>query len=364
AQSALILINKLLEQFDVHVLVTSGTVTSAQLLEKRLPNKAMHQFMPLDQPKWCKRFLNYWKPDAALWIESELWPNMLRLTKKKKTPIILINARLSDVSFRRWSFFKSAAEKILKNFKLVLTQTERDQSRFEKLGAKKVIVTGNIKHSAAPLPYDESDLSELENALKNRSVWVYASTHDGEEELAARIHKKLKTDLPDLLTIIIPRHPERREDIKRKLNDDELDIGFRGDDKLQPNAETDIYIADTLGELGLFYHLSDIALIGRSFSHDGGGGHNPIEAAQLDCAVLTGPNIQFQQDLFNDMIADNAITRVTSEEELQKELHMLLTSKETREQQKKNAMKYAQKQTGIIDGVMEKIDPLLRKALK
>lgn len=363
AQSALIIIDRLLLSYtDIHVLITTGTVTSANLMAQRLPPRAIHQYCPLDHPKWVKAFMDYWRPNAALWLESELWPNTLRLLRKKKIPTILINARLSDSSFRRWKFFSGTAKKTLAPFKLVLTQTEKDQKRFEKLNAKKVHHTGNIKYCALPLPYNQGDLDTLLSAVNDRPFWVYASTHDGEEELAARVHDELKIDFPALLTIIVPRHPERRDDIARMLSSHSITL--RGAHKNLPKQSDDIYVADTLGELGLFYKAAPIAMIGRSFSNDGGGGHNPLEAAQLECAVLTGPNVQFQQEIFDDMIASNAAKRVESAAQLAFEIRTLFSNDKVLGQAQQDALKYTQSQLNMIDDVMHHIQPILNKAMK
>ena len=282
AQSALILIDTLLGRLnDVHILVTSGTKTSASLMEKKLPDRAFHQYYPLDHPAWVQRFLEHWKPNLVFWMESELWPNMLLNIHCRNIPAILVNARLSNTSFRRWNFFKNGAADILQTFSLILTQTARDSVRFQELGAGSVVVTDNLKYSARPLPCPEDAFKPLSAAIGARKTWLFASTHAGEEAMACRLHQILKNAYPDLLTIIAPRHPERGTDVDDLCKAQGLKTILRGQDHALPDAETDIYIANTLGELGLFYRLVPIACIGRSFSDDGGGGHNPVEAAQL-----------------------------------------------------------------------------------
>lgn len=362
AQSALILIEKLSAQnSSLHFLVTSGTKTSAALMAQRLPDNAVHQYYPLDHPSWIQKFLTHWNPDLVLWMESELWPNMLLALKKNKTPAFLINARLSQKSFSRWSYFRSSAFKILSSFTSILAQTKTDKDRFEKLGVDNVHVTDNLKYCAAPLPFDLGELNKLKTAMGHRPVWLFASTHDGEETLVARIHTSLKEIYPNLLTIIVPRHPERRDEISNQLNVMGLNVILRGDVKNLPNKTTDIYVADTLGELGLFYSLTDIAVIGRSFSHDGGGGHNPIEAAQLDCAVITGPNIQYQTQLFDDMFKMNAAKQVQTEEELQGMLKLYLSDKNAKNEAIQNAALFAKSKDNIIVDVLDHITPYLPK---
>lgn len=360
AQSALILIARIHQiQPNVNFLVTSGTLTSANLMAKRLPPNAAHQFYPLDHPKWVKRFLNHWKPDLALWMESELWPNMLLTLKDKKIPAVLINARLSDKSYKRWKLLHGTIQKILSSFSLIMTQTDKDAERYKSLGAEQVFVTDNLKYSAAPLPYNETDLSKLQNAIGDRKIWLYASTHDGEESLACWLHKNLKQTHSNLLTIIVPRHPERRNDIEKECKSAGLSVSMRGENKNLPNDKTDIYIADTLGELGLFYRLSPIAMIGRSFSNDGGGGHNPIEAAQLDCAVLTGPNVQYQTEIFETMIAKRAAEQMTDKIALKDKLNLLLTDVIARQKMLDAATNFANSKNHIVDIVIENVMPFL-----
>jgi 3-deoxy-D-manno-octulosonic-acid transferase len=352
AQSALILIEKIQKiEAKIHFLITSGTVTSANLMAERLPKRAFHQYVPLDNPIWINRFLDHWQPDLIFWMESELWPCTLDSIKRRNIPTLLINARLSDNSFNKWKIAKNFAHKILSAFNIIITQTEKDTQRYKKLTTQKVITTDNIKYSAALLPCNETDLKNLNKAIGKRPFWVYASTHEGEETLACDLHEKLKIQYHDLLTIIVPRHPERRE----ILQDIHPKATMRGPSKALPTSQTDIYIADTLGELGLFYRVSPIAMIGRSFSHDGGGGHNPIEAAQLDCAIMTGPNIQFQKEIFDALLNANAAIQVQTAKEFEKQLALLLRNDDLRKTYQENAKNFANSKNKAVDEVMEQI---------
>lgn len=361
SQSALILIEAMGKQLPgINVLVTTGTITSAALMARRLPAFAFHQFAPLDHPDWVSSFLNHWKPDFALWMESELWPNTLRAIKKRGIQSVLVNARLSDKSFSNWMRVKSLAASVLGCFTLILAQTEQDAAHFRALGAANVIVGDNIKYSASPLPYDQLALSGLKLTIGDRRIWVYASTHAGEEELACRIHKRLRETIPDILTIIVPRHPERRNDVAEVCFQHSLKFRLRSNNVALPAPDDDIYIADTLGELGLFYNLSPIAMIGRSFSNDGGGGHNPVEAAQLGCAVLTGPHNQFQRQLYDDMQSDGAVVEVQSEDELFAVLDELLTEEHTLKELQKKTAAFVARKAHVIDHVLERLLPLVR----
>ncbi len=357
AQSALVLISKLLEQNkNLNIMVTTGTLTSAQMMDKNLPAQSFHQFYPLDHPKWVAKFLNHWKPDAVLWMESELWANMLHEIKKRQIPAILVNARMSEKSFNSWKYFKSLAKTTLSAFDKILCQTDTDKQYFTELGAEKVIVTDNLKYSSPALAYDKDD---LENLSTTRPLWLYASTHKGEEDLACRAHIEIKKQFPDLLTIIVPRHPDRREEIAQSCDKFGLNIKFRGSKKDLPEKDTDIYIADTLGELGLFYRLSPLACIGRSFSDDGGGGHNPIEAAQLDCAVIHGKNIQNLQDIFDEMDKVKAAICIYNAKDLATTIKSLLHDDERLLKLQEAGKQYSNDKNNVIEKVMSELKPIL-----
>ncbi len=360
AQSALILIDALERRAPgINILVTTGTVTSAAQMERRLPAFAVHQYIPLDHPAWVENFLNHWRPDLVLWMESELWPNMLGGIKRRNIPASLVNARLSDRSHRNWRFAPDAAKEVLRTFSLILAQTEKDASHYRDLGADNVIVTDNIKYSAAPLPHDDLALAALKLAVEGRPVWVYASTHAGEESLACRVHKSLRETIPNLLTIVVPRHPQRREEIAGACFENGVKYTLRSQNAALPSPDDDMYIADTMGELGLFYTLCDIAMIGRSFSNDGGGGHNPVEAAQLGCAVLTGPNNQYQRQLYDDMRAGFAVIEAQDEDDLTTALRELFTDAQKLKTLQERCTEFANAKTHVIDGVFDKLAALL-----
>jgi 3-deoxy-D-manno-octulosonic-acid transferase len=359
AQSMLRLITLFLEQNkNASVLVTSITRTSAELLEKRLPVRAIHQYLPVDRPKWVKRFLDYWHPDLVLWAESELWPAILSEISKRHLPMALINARMSPKSFRNWSRVKGLAQDILSAFTVILTQTDYDRNSFMQLGGRSVVSVGNIKFASPPLPVDEKDLVTLKNAVGNRPLWLYASTHAGEEELAAQVHITLKHEFPDLLTIIVPRHPERRVSISDELQPFGLSITFRTENKILPYDKTDIYIADTLGELGLFYALSPLSMIGRSFSADGGGGHNPLEAAQLRSAVLHGKNIQNLRDIYDPMDAAEAALCLEAPDNLAPAVRNFLKNTGDLKKLAEKGYDYAKGQEQILSRVVEELEPV------
>ncbi len=362
AQSALTLIHALLNSApELHILVTTGTLTSAKLMEKNLPPRAFHQFYPLDHPNWTKRFLQHWQPDLILWMESELWPNMLRHISEQKIPAALINARLSSASYKKWRLARPVIKKLLSSFSMILCQTHSDEKLFKNLGANNTHVSDNLKYSAAPLAIDDAALSNFTTALQGRPCWVYASTHQGEETLAAQTHEILQDKFPDLLSIIIPRHPNRRDEIMTDLSTYHLKTCLRGEGAALPSADTDIYIADTLGELGLFYRASPIAVIGRSFSADGGGGHNPIEAAQLGCAILHGPHVQNLQAIFDEMNRADASTALNHKKDLATEIQKLLENPKLLSEKQGRATEFAQSKARVLPRVLNHLSPLLQE---
>lgn len=363
AQSALILLKTMRRDFpDVKFLVTTGTLTSAALMKKRLPDWAMHQYYPLDHPKWVRQFLDHWRPDIAIWIESELWPNMLLEMGKRQIPVALVNARMSDRSLRRWGYAPRSARYVLRVFDLILAQTDKDAHAYKSLGAHNVVTTDSLKYAADPLPVDRDELSRFERALDTRVGWLYASTHEGEEDLAFQIHKDLKENFPTLLTIIAPRAPERAGEIMNKCRQAGLTIHQRSANPAPPDPETDIYLADTLGELGLFYSLSGLCCVGRSLSRDGGGGHNPIEAAQLRSAVLHGPNVGNFTKIYEDMNQARAALRCEDDQELKHNLARLFFNPETIAHMQDTAHSFAREKEVILENVLGRLKPLFIQA--
>lgn len=356
AQSALILLEALLARDPaLHVLVTTGTVTSAQMMARRLPARALHQYVPLDQPDWVAAFLDHWRPDRILWMESELWPNMLAAVRARHIPAALVNARLSERSLRRWRLARNMVSEALSTFGVILAQTERDAANFRRLHASRVIVTDNIKYAAAPLPADEAALKALRDAIGGRPFWLYASTHAGEEELACRLQKELVQNIPGLLTVIAPRHPERREDIAAACAAAGVSYSLRSSGAL-PDAGTQVYIADTLGELGLLYRLAPVSCVGRSFSADGGGGHNPIEPALLGSAVIHGPHIQNLAALYDEMNEKGAALRLRDETDFAATLTRLLTDKAALTRLQKAGQDFVAEKNAVLERVLDALD--------
>lgn len=357
SQSALALVGRILDfRDDIHVLVTSGTVTSAKLLESRLPPRAMHQFVPVDLAAWVRRFHDRWRPNLALFVESEFWPNLVLETAARGCPLVLVNGRLSARSFARWRRAPGFARMLLGRFALCLGQTEQDRDRLAALGAPRTEYLGNLKYSAAPLPADQGALEELRRAADARPLWLAASTHPGEEELAADAHEALAGRHPGLLTVIVPRHPARGDEIASMLSARGLRVRRRSSGQ-SPAPEDDVYIADTLGELGLFYRLAEIVFIGGSTGSL--GGHNPLEAAQLHCAVLHGPDMANFRTVAADLKAAGAAVEVADAVELANEVDRLLRDDSARKDLANGARKVTAANADALDRVMEALTPFL-----
>ncbi|MCO6419336.1 3-deoxy-D-manno-octulosonic acid transferase [Siccirubricoccus sp. KC 17139] len=274
---------------DLTLLVTTVTVTGAKLLAQRLPPelapRVMHRFLPLDVPAWVARFLDAWRPDAVALVESELWPNLLAALRARQVPVALVNARLSARAARGWAWAPGLAREMLGGFRLVLAQSATDAARLRALGAPRVETPGNLKYAAPPLPAVPEALGALRAAIGGRPVFLAASTHPGEEAVVLGAHRALAPELPGLLTIIVPRHPERGAAIAAMAGG--LPLSRRATGAL-PAPEEAVHIADTLGELGLFYRLAGVCLVGGSLIPH--GGQNPLEPARLGCPILVGPH--------------------------------------------------------------------------
>ena len=294
-------------------LVTSGTVTSAIVMQKMLPPFAVHQYAPVDLPVVARRFLNHWDPNLALLLESEFWPNVLLGLDKRDIPRVLVNGRVSPESHRRWSALRPVIASLLAKFEICLAQSDRDTGFLEDLGATRAATTGNIKDAAEPLKADGATLEKLTAAVGERPLWVAASTHPGEEIAAAQVHKDLLRHYPDLLTIIVPRHPERGTDIYRDIERLGLSASRRGGgDAL--DVTTAIYVADTLGELGLWYRLAPVVFVGKSLK--GTGGQNPLEPARLNCALIFGPSMSNFEQISKDLLFYGAARRASDQFDL------------------------------------------------
>jgi len=308
------------------VLLTTGTLTSAALAASRLPQGAMHQFIPLDTPRAVKRFFAHWQPDLGLICESELWPNLILEAEKRKIPLGLINARLSERSFKRWRMMPQSAARLLRPLAFCLAQSEADAARFSSLGTRALCV-GNLKFDVPALPVSAEDAASLKAIIGTRPVFVAASTHPGEEALVLAAINAARAQHPELFSILVPRHPERGAEVAALCEKSGVTPARRSLGAM-PQAGDALYLADTLGELGLFYRLADIAFIGGSLVPT--GGHNPIEAAKHDAALITGPFIANFKPIFENLIAQGGAMMVQDQDALAQGLTTLLGDEATR----------------------------------
>jgi 3-deoxy-D-manno-octulosonic-acid transferase len=273
---------------DFAVLCTSGTVSSAQVAEQRFPRSVIHQFVPIDAPRFVERFFDHWKPDLALFVESDLWPNLIISAKERSIPLILVNGRVSERSFNRWRIIPSTIAALLRRFDLCLAQSAGHAARYRDLGAPRISTTGNLKLDVPEPPADAAALAALRAAVGDRPTIAAASTHAGEETALIEAHRRLRTTFPRLLTIIAPRHPDRGPGIVEIANAAGLSTRLRSRDA-QPYPDDDIYVVDRMGELGLVYRVAPIVFVGGSLASH--GGQNPIEPIKLGAAILHGPHV-------------------------------------------------------------------------
>lgn len=341
---------------DIIILVTTGTTTSAQLMSQRLPKGVIHQYVPLDVPKWVKTFLGYWKPSLVVLLESEFWPNLIFGVHQRGIPLVLLNARLSDRSYAYWHFFSRTSRKLLEKFDLCITPSPQTKLRLEQLGAKNVFLGTNLKFTCDKLDAPKNEIQQVQESLRERYRWAAVSTHKGEEKYVLEAHITLKQHFGPLspLTILVPRHPNRSQEILQEIKKYGLSVAQRSLNEF-PDTTTDIWLIDTLGELGLIYQIVDLAFVGGSLVPV--GGHNPIEAVQLNTAVLHGPYDGNMRDIHD--ILKEALVGIESQEDLSKKLIRLFESESEREHLKKIGLEILKVQNSGMDFILKKLTTLL-----
>jgi len=307
------------------VLLTTGTVTSAALMAERLPAGCIHQFVPLDRTAWVRRFLDHWRPDLVLWTESDLWPNTLMEIGWRHVPLVLLNARMSDKAARGWQRWPGFARDMMTPFTLVLAQSGVDAQRFEALGAANVRAQGNLKLAAPPLPFDAALLASLRTEIKGRPVWLAASIHPGEDAIVAEVARTLAPRFPGLLTLIVPRHAEKGRAMAQVMTG--LRSALRSETKAIA-ADVDVYIADTMGEIGLFFRLSEIVFMGKSLAV--GGGQNPAEPALIGCALVLGSDMRNFREMTAELLQTGAAIQVNDTARLTEAVGALLEDADRR----------------------------------
>ena len=324
SKSALTLAKALLNSDDkLNILITSGTVTSAAEIAKNLPKRCIHQYAPIDRFFDVKRFTKHWQPNLAIFIESELWPNLITILQKSGSKLALINGKISDRSLKRWKILHLLGFNLLKNFSLIFAQSKIDQKKFKELGINNVHFAGNLKAANEMLKVDEKTLAHLKKEIGRKKFWLAASTHKGEEEIIIQTHLQLKKKFSNLLTIIAIRHPHRRDEVL-KLIPKNLKVAIHSQKDSPKNC--DIYLVDTLGELGTFYSLSKISLICGSLIPNIGG-HNPYEALQLDSLILSGKYVKNFEEIYDDLAKAKICILVENAKDLEKKISKLLGDK-------------------------------------
>jgi 3-deoxy-D-manno-octulosonic-acid transferase len=339
---------------DFNLLVTTGTVSSAELAERHLPPDVIHQFVPIDTPRIVRRFLDHWQPDLGLFVESDLWPNLIIAGADRNIPLILLNGRLSERSFERWRLAPGAISALLHRFDLCLAQSTDNATRFAELGAPRIATTGNLKLDVPAPSADPEKLAALKSATAGRIIFAATSTHPGEEEMIINAHRRLKTTYPGLLTLIAPRHPDRGPGIVDIVNANGLTAAIRSRGEL-PRPSIDIYIADTFGELGLIYRLAPIVLVGGSLvSH---GGQNPIEAARLGAAILHGPYVWNFAEIYSVLDAAGGAQQVLDASQLAPCIGAWLQDANARQRAAETALKSMDTLAGALERTIAALDP-------
>lgn len=340
----------------ISVLMTTGTMTSATLVAERLGDCVIHQYVPLDLGPSIHRFLDHWSPDVAIVAESEIWPTTLMELNRRRIPQVLVNARLSDRSFKRWKSAPWLAEALMETLAHVVAQSDVDGERFHLLGARAVSVAGNLKADTAPPPSPGAALDEMIAALGERPRWAALSTHAGEETLAGEVHRKLAASHPGLLTIVVPRHTTRGDEIEAELTGAGLKVARRSRGDL-PDAETDILLGDTMGEMGLYLRLTDIAFLGKSVT--GEGGQNPLEAAMLGTAILSGRYVQNFRDAYQRLLKNGGAKIVRDGDTLAACLVQILDDPAALARMKRASATTVEEMRGALPRTMQALQPFL-----
>ncbi|MEO1745726.1 MAG: lipid IV(A) 3-deoxy-D-manno-octulosonic acid transferase [Pseudomonadota bacterium] len=357
--SAVIALIRRLKAHNINVVLTTGTVTSAIMAKERLGDLIIHQYVPLDLKPAVSRFLNHWQPDLAVFAESEIWPMTILELGSRRIPQVLINGRMSDRSFQRWHRRLPLAESLFENFSAVAAQSEVDAERFSALGARPVTTTGNLKVDVPVPPIDAAEAEQLRAAIGGRPVWAAISTHEGEEQIAGKVHRALKKHWPDLLTVIVPRHPERSGNLHAMLQGLGLNVALRSQQHF-PAPGTDIFLGDTIGEMGLYLRMASVAFVGRSLAAEAKGGQNPLEPAVLDTAILTGPHIANFEDPYGRLIEARAARVVNDDTELAKFVHVLLAKPEVRQAMARAANRVVTDMEGAFERTWGTLQPFVK----
>ncbi len=347
-------LNKL--KLKYNFLITTGTLSSANILKKCLPKNASQQFVPLDNYFVIRKFINHWKPDLGIFIESELWPCLIT-ESAKHFKLILLNARLSDKSYARWKKRKKIFQFIVSHFKKVIVQSKVDLKKYQNLGYSEAINLENLKFTNKELKVDNNKLKSLKKVLANKKIFVAGSTHYEDEEVTLQMIKFFKKKNIEYYPIIILRHPKRRTEVARQCEKMDLSFSLRSATAI-PSLNDDLYIVDSFGELGLFYSLSHITFIGGSFKH---GGHNLVEPAYFKNVIIFGPDMSNFQNIADDMISNQVAMQIKNGKQLIQQVEFLLNDINDKEVLKysENAVRFVKNREKILKNYIEQIKKFL-----
>ena len=343
--------------YGVNIVLTTGTVTSAQVAKERLGERIIHQYVPLDLKPAVSRFLDHWQPDLAIIAESEIWPMTILELGARRVPQVLVNGRLSDRSFNSWKKRAYLAEALFENLAHVVAQSDVDGERFLALGARPVTVSGNLKVDTSPPPADERALHGLKRQIGSRPTWAAVSTHDGEEAVAAEVHSMLSGTHSGLLTIIVPRHTDRATALAAEFAAMGLNVVLRSTGE-RIHADTDILIGDTIGEMGLYLRLTEIAFVGRSLTAE--GGQNPLEPAMLDTAILAGRYVQNFRESYQRLIDSGGAKLVRDRDMLAGAVNFLLLNEIARHDMITAGAATVEEMRGALNKTLRALEPFIQ----
>jgi len=347
---------KRMESFGINLVLTTGTVTSASVAKDRISERTVHQYVPMDMRRAVSRFLEHWKPDLAIFAESEIWPTTIQELARRNIPQILVNARMSDRSNRRWLKRPGLAQAIFGNLSQVLAQSEVDGQRFRELGAPWVTVVGNLKIDVGIPQADNKTLESLRSSIGKRPTWIAVSTHHGEEASVAQVHKLLAAHVPEILTILVPRHPDRSREVQSALEAQGLKVVNRSSEK-PVESNTNVFLGDTIGEMGLYLALSEIAFMGKSLKSQ--GGQNPIEPVMTNTAILSGRYVQNFRDTYQALLESGGARLVRDENMLAGHVLHLLRNRNDLEAMQVAARQTVERMAGALDRSIEALDPYI-----
>lgn len=341
------------------VLLTTVTRTSAEIAAARLPARALHQFVPFDCPGFVGSFLDHWKPDLAMSVESEIWPGIFIELHRRHVPLVLVNGRMSDRSFKGWQRLPKSAASIFGCVDLALAQSTADAARLTELGCCQVVFAGNLKFDACPAEADSGKVEELSAAIGERPVWLAALTHPGEEEIVFAAHKALLERNGNRLLLLVPRHPARGDSVEALAVDAGFTVARRSRGEA-PAAGAQVYLGDTLGEMALFYEIAPIAFLGGSFAEV--GGHNPVEAAIHEAAILSGDRVANARPIYRTLWENGGARKLQDAKDLGDAVEALFQDEEERLRQVAAAAAVAESGRGALDRMLEQMAPILAKA--